>query len=197
MNYKRNVKGDYNMKIEDIKVTKNDISYTELVDMVGFAVDNSFSASNGEYHKYLQDYAEALAILVHCTNYTIEEGITIDQLYNEVMEISNSDVWDNEIVPELGSYYEKFVEYVDSEIETRQRPFAKFDSVLINVNELASQMNMIMKSVDSNKLSNYDFSKLLDAVEHIYSGIESTNQKQNVRNEQNVDNIVEFNSEQK
>lgn len=155
------------MNINEIKVITNKITHSHMIDLVDFAVKNSFSSNDGEYHKYLQDYAEGLAILLTFTNYEISEGIKISELFDEVIEITLSDNWKNEIIPELGDVYNRFVEYVDSEIENKMRPMAKFDSTLNSIKSVADQIGDIVNAIGVDKLAQFDFAKFSAALDAI------------------------------
>lgn len=177
------------MNIEEIKIERNTIPYVDLVNIVDFAVKNSFGKASGKYHKYMQDYAETLALLVAYTNYTIEE-MKEDDLFEEVLQIRHSDHWKNEIVPEI-EQYNAFVEYVDEEIETLTRPLANFDSTLNSVKEAADAFVNVLNVIDKEKLQSVDFTGLVEAL----AALEGS--KTGATIEEVNNNIVEFNEKHK
>lgn len=156
------------MNIEELKVVSKNITPSHLVDLVSVAVKQSFSSSDGEYHKYLQDYAETLVVLLAFTNYQADSE-EVDKLYDEVMNIASSDKWMNEIIPEIGDVYYKFVEYVEDEIEQRTKPFANFNSAIRSAIKLMNDTNALVNAVDSEKLKSLDFNQLTKALNDLYT----------------------------
>lgn len=182
------------MKIEDIKLIGKTVNYSNLVSAVSFAAENSFSANDHKYHKYLQDYAETLAILAVFTNYT-SEAKTETESFDEVMNIRFSDHWINEIIPELGDIYSVFVDYVDSEIEDRTRPLAKFDAVLDDTKEILDKAVQVARAIDVEKMSTVDFSKLFETLDAIYpSSADGAGKAEEEETDKDVeaDNIVKL-----
>ena len=172
------------MNIAEIKVTNKNVSYYNMMSIAEFIVNESFSPRNGEYRKYLQDYAETLAMLVVFTNYNKGNKQSEEESFDEVMAIRESPEWTNEIIPEIGNAYDIITNYVDEMIEYRLRPMANFDQAIQTITKVASQISDIIGAVDVEKLKNFDFTELANAVSEL--GKES-----NVENNQNdIDNIV-------
>ena len=178
--------------MKKITVTNKNINYTNLADMVEFAVERSFD-KNGRHHKYLQDYAEALTLLAVMTDYDTESKDITDS-YNEVMEIANSDEWANEIVPEFGNMYSLFIEYVDSEIENRLRPMSKFDDTLDSLKKLVDMVIGIVDSVDTEALKNIDVTQLANALERLNVKENKLTANNETENNTNTDNVVTMRS---
>lgn len=158
------------MNIEEIKVT-NDVSYTDMVDSIEFVVKNAFGNETKKYHKYLQDYAETLALLVAFTNWKPDFDLDADNstsmLFENVMEICHSKHWREIVISEIGDKYETFIEYVDSEIEMRNRPFAEIDNTIVAINEFANNINRLIGAIDVEKLKEYDIEGLLNKLENV------------------------------
>lgn len=154
------------MDAREIKVVNTEIQHTKIVEVVNFIVENSFSKADGRYHKYLQDYYTALIVLATFTDYEINAE-NVDDLYNEVMSIYNSNFWANEIVPKIGMYYDLINEYTDSEIEELTKPFASMDALINGTKKLVDSISEIVEAVDPEKLQGFDFSKLAEALNAI------------------------------
>ena len=165
------------MNINEIKVVNSKLQYSSVPALIKFAVDNCFSG-DGVYHKYLHDYAETLAELVYFTNYTIEKE-SVEELYNEVMEIRHSKKWTDEILPELGEAHDDFLMYLDSEIDMMTQPLAKFDATLTSAKKLLDDFNAIVGAVGVDKLKNLDLTRLADALDGLKSGLTETNNTEN------------------
>lgn len=173
------------MNIDEIKVTSKNTQFMNIINLVDFIVDNSFD-SNNNYHKYLRDVYEALGILVTFTNFQIDEDMKLADLLNELFEIRMSNKWSVDIVPEIGELYSYITEYVDSEIETRMRPLAKFDDTLNTANTFIKQASAIAGAVDVSALAQFDFSKLIAAVNAINTDNKSESNAE-------AENVVVFN----
>ena len=175
------------MNIKEIKVERKSIPYVDLVNLVDFAVKNSFGKTSGKYHKYMQDYAETLALLVAFTNYKIEQ-LKEDELFEEVLGIYHSDYWQNEIVTEI-EQYDAFVEYVDEEIRDMVQPLANFDAAIESVKKAADAFVDVMGAIDKDALKTLDFTELANAL----TAMDAVEKKDNTT--QAIDNIVEFKGE--
>lgn len=176
------------MNIDDIKVVKKNIEFMDLVNLVDFIVSNSFSENNGEYHEYLRDVYQTLGILISFTNYQIEDqDMKLSDLMNEMFRFMTSDKWENEIISEIAETYYYIDEYVTSEIDKKIKPLANFDSVLNNANRLINQFSEIASAIDLNALSQFDYSKLIAAIDAI--NVDKTN---NDESNAEAKNIVPF-----
>lgn len=165
------------MDINEIKVIKKNIEFMDLINLVNFIVSNSFSEDSGEYHEYLRDAYETLGILVSFTNYQIgDQDMKLSDLMNELFEIRTNDKWENEILSELDEIYYYIDEYVTSEIHNRMRPLANFDTVLNSANRVMKQFSDIAGAIDLNALAQFDYSKLVAAVNAINMGNEDNNE---------------------
>lgn len=185
MNTEKNVEKNTENKMPTITYTS--ISYSGLIDLVSFAVDKCFGAVDKMYHKYLQDYAETFTMLLAFTDYEIE-GKTNSEIFDEVMNIRNSDFWEVELLPAIDEVYTEFVEYLDDEILTRTRPLARFDSMLEQAKDLLTDFNKILRSVDVEKLKDADLSTLFAAANAIADVDKADNAEKQV--EDKPDNVV-------
>lgn len=126
------------MDIKDLKITEKEISFTKTIEFVTYVVSKSFGENDGKYHAYLRDYYEMVSLLTLYTNYDGEYNI------DEIMAIKSSKEW-NRIEVELGDKYYQFVNYVDSELNHLNAPFAKFDDVLNQIGQLLVNVNGLVE----------------------------------------------------
>ena len=146
------------MKLNEIQVTSHEINLDQLSSLIDFVVDNSYDA-DGRYHKYLMDYSEAIAIISFFTDY---DNTNYDG--SEVMNLIWSEKWD-EIKQNLGYLYTCFHSYVLNEIKYKNTPLRNADQTLNTVMEFARKVNEILGKIDYDALSNYDFTKLTEAID--------------------------------
>lgn len=140
---------------------ENDISFVDMIKYMDIAVENSFG-KNG-YHKYLQDYAETLILVILFTDYSFE-GKTEEQIVEESLAIYHSAEWWNDIVPQI-KIYEAFHGYVESEVEYRLRPLAGVDDMVKTINGALVKVVELLSAIDVDALKNYDFSGITAALE--------------------------------
>lgn len=166
---------------EKLNVVKNEIPYSKVVDFINFIVTNSFSAKDGKYHEYLLDYSEAVAIL---TMYT--DCSEYDFKFDDVMRFVQSDKW-GKIKEELGDAYIFLHYYVKKEIDYLITPMRLADDAFKKIAEAANGFNEIIKAIDIDALKQYDFDKIINAVNLIDVGntVEG-------KEDQSNDNIVDF-----
>lgn len=148
---------------DELKVVKSEIPYSKVVDFINFVVANSFSKTTKQYHEYLTDYSEAVAIL---TMYT--DCKDYDMSFDDVMDFVQSDKW-AKIKDELGDIYINFHYYVKKEIEYLNTPLRFADSAMGKAIEVMESINNILKAIDVEALKNYDFSKITEAIDALDS----------------------------
>lgn len=166
----------------ELKVVKNEIPYGKVVDYINFVVANSYAKNDGKYHEYLMDYSEAVAII---TMYTDCNDYNFD--FNDVMMFIQSEKW-NKIKEELGDAYIYFHYYVKKEIEYNNTPLRYADNAMQNISNAVSKINEVLNSIDVEALKNYDFSKIMSAIDNV-----SEAENSNIDN----GNIVEFSKDKK
>lgn len=171
------------MKLNEMKYVDNAVSYNKMVNYINFVVDNSFD-ENGKYHQYKYDYVLAVALIAMYTDYTDNAE------FDEVMEFIHTDVWYS-IVKQMGHKYEIFKHYTDCEIENATRPFAFANETLSLVKNTLVQFNQFLSAIDVEKLKNYDFTEILNAIDAI-TGTDTTKVENNT--DKTEDNIVQFNN---
>jgi len=164
------------MDIQDIKVIRNEVSYSMMTKLVEIAVNNSYSAVTHEYHKYLRDFGETFALLVGFTNYAFNEDGSMEQdddlsgkLFEAVMQIAHSDKWNSEIIPNLGKTYAEFTGYVEQEIAYKNRPLANFDKLVQTATAVLEKAIKIMDAIDVDALANVDTEKFGAIIDKIIS----------------------------
>lgn len=155
---------------DNVNLIKNEIPYSKIVDLIYFVVENSYSKNDGQYHEYLMDYSEAVAILTMYTDYG-SDNLSFD----EVMNFVNSNKW-KLIKEELGDDYNKFHYYVQKEIEYRNTPLRFADVAMKNVSTGLGKINELLGAIDIEALKQYDMSKIISTID----GIEALNNKDNV-----------------
>ena len=162
------------MKLNEIKVINKTVPYSKVTDYINFAVDNSYD-ENGVFHGYLKDYAIAVAVISMFTDY---DG---DMNFDEVMDLVVSDKWDK-IKEEIGDYYYAFRIHVTDEIKYRNRPMAKMDGVLGAAYELLQKVNEYLGVIDIDKLKNYDFTAIQNAIEALSKARENEVKNNDIEN---------------
>ena len=175
----------------EIKLVRDSISYTSMVEVVDLAVKYSFS-TGGVYHKYLQDFGETLAIMLAYTDYQIQQNEQTN-LFEEVMTVCHSQEWKTNVLQAIGHQYEIITEYIDDEIEQKIRPLAKVDATIDSIKTAVDGINTIIGALDVEKLKGYDYSKIIDAVSALGEKLEETEETKNNKNNENADNIVSIN----
>ena len=128
-----------------MKYIDNNISFSNMVKYIDVVVAGSIGKS-GNYHKYLQDYAETLTLLTLFTDYK-SEAKDEDELFNEVMSICHSEEWKNEILPQI-KCYEVFHYYVYEEIKYHTRPMAELSEALNSMRDLINKISEFANSID-------------------------------------------------
>lgn len=179
------------MNLNEMKFVDNTITYNRMVNYINFVVNNSFD-ENGRYHQYKFDYALSVALIAMYTDYT--EAVDFD----EVMEFIHTPEW-YELVGQMGKKYETFKYYVDCEIENTTKPFAFMNETILLAKNVLEQINQFVSVIDKDKLKDYDFTELLNAL----SAITDTNEKEEAQKAQvetqaeNEDSskVVKFNKE--
>lgn len=144
-----------------LKVVEREIPYSKVVDFIEFVRFNSYSKGDGRYHEYLMDYSEAVAIL---TMYT--DCGSYDFKFDDVMKFIQSEKW-SKIKEELGDAYINFHYYVKKEVEYTNVPLRFADETMKKVTESAEKINQILGAIDVEALKNYDFSKIINAIDAV------------------------------
>lgn len=145
--------------LENINVVNKDISYDKVVEYIEFAVRNSYDKA-GNYHEYLQDYSEAIALITMYTDYDGDFG------FSDVMEFIQTDKWEK-IKDELAEKYVNFHYYVKSEIAYLNAPLRMADRALATATITMMNANKILEAIDIDALKNYDFTKIANAIEEL------------------------------
>lgn len=148
------------MNMKDIKVVDNNVSFNTVIDYIAFVVNKSFGV-DGMYHKYLRDFAEASAIISMYTDY---DNTEFDM--NEVMNFIQSDEW-RTIKQQLGQRYDIFDRYVEYEIVNLNTPLRFADNTLKAMTVAINKINIILNSIDIDKLKEYDFTKIVNAIDEL------------------------------
>lgn len=148
------------MNLNEIKIVEKEVEFNKVVDFITFVVNKSFSP-DGVYHRYLRDFAEASAII---TMYTDYDNTEFDM--NDVMNYIQSEEW-RILKQQLGKKYDVFDRYIEYEITNINTPLRFADNTLKAVTVAVNKVNSILNSIDIEKLKDYDFSKITDAIDEI------------------------------
>ena len=148
---------DFNM----INYNDKGITWDKIVDYIDFVVRNSYD-KNGNYHEYLKDYSEAVAVIAMYTDY--DGNVPLD----DAMKLIQSDKWE-QIKNSIGSDYDLFHYYIKKEIEYTNTPLRFANVALAGATVAISKINEILQAIDIDALKNYDFSKLVEAVDAVNS----------------------------
>jgi hypothetical protein len=152
------------MNFEEAKVVNADISFGKLTRYIDFVVANSFD-KNGNYHAYLRDYAETIAIITMYTDYKLDNAVfSLD----EVMKYRLSDEWDR-LIEAIGNKYEVFHAYVENEINYINTPMRFADGTMKSLTSLIRKLEAVIEVIDIDKIKGYDFDKLLAAINAVIS----------------------------
>lgn len=154
---------------ENINVVKNEIPYSKIVDYINFVVENSYDKNSGMYHAYLRDYSMTIAIL---TMYTDCDDDKFG--FDDIMAFITTPKW-KQIKEELGDLYQDFRFYVNNEIEYRNTPMRSVDKTMKDIATLAEKISGIVDSIDIEALKNYDFTKIVNAIDMIDSANQNNN----------------------
>ena len=154
------------MNLNEMKFVDNTISYNRMVNYINFVTKNSFD-ENGRFHQYKLDYALAVALIAMYTDYT--EAVDFD----DVMEFIHTSEWYS-VVEQMGKKYETFRYYVDCEIENMTKPFAFMNETILLAKNILEQISQFASVIDKDKLKDYDFTDLLNAL----SAITDINEKE-------------------
>lgn len=152
------------MSYEDLmnlNVVGREMDYSKVVDYIEFVVRNSYEKNSGRYHEYLTDYSEAVAIITMFTDCK-----DFDMSFNDVMKFIQSDKW-AKIKDELGDTYINFHYYVKKEIEYANTPLRFADNTMRVITNGVESINTILSAINVEALKNYDWSKILDAVDMV------------------------------
>lgn len=144
-----------------LKVIEREIPYSKVVDFIEFVRFNSYGKQDGKYHEYLMDYSEAVAILTMYTNCD-----SFDFKFDDVMKFIQSEKW-AKIKEELGDAYINFHYYVKKEIEYANTPLRFADDAMKKATESVEKINEILRAIDVNALKDYDFSKIVNAIDAV------------------------------
>ena len=148
------------INFNEIQVVKDKTPYSKVINYVDFVVKNSFGA-DGKYHEYLKDYATTVAVITMYTDCEAE-NFTFD----DIMDFRNTDKWFN-IADELGRLYDRFVYYIEMEVNYINTPLRFADDVLKNVNTVMANVSELLGAIDINALKGYDYSKIANALEKL------------------------------
>ena len=159
MNNVKDINTESVAKFENINVVNNDAKYDKVVEYIEFVVRNSYDKA-GNYHEYLQDYSEAVALITMYTDYDGEFG------FSDVMDFIQTEKWEK-IKDELDEKYVNFHYYVKSEVTYLNAPLRMADRTLATLTITMMSANKILEAIDVDALKNYDFSKIVNAVEEI------------------------------
>lgn len=154
---------------ENINVVKNEIPYSKIVDYINFVVENSYSKTDGMYYAYLRDYSMTIAIL---TMYTDCDDDKFG--FDDIMAFITTPKW-KQIQEELGDLYFSFRFYVNSEIEYRNAPMRSIDKTMQDVTVMVEKINSIVSAIDVESLKNYDYTKVINAID----ALDNVNQNNN------------------
>jgi hypothetical protein len=107
------------------------------------------------------DYSEVVAILTMYTNCD-----SYDFKFDDVMRFIQSEKW-AKIKEALGDTYINFHYYVKKEIEYSNTPLRFADDAMKKVTEGVEKINEILRAIDVNALKDYDFSKIVNAIDAV------------------------------
>ena len=155
------------MNLNEIKIVEKEVEFNKVVDFITFVVNKSFGP-DGVYHRYLRDFAEASAII---TMYTDYDNTEFDM--NDVMNYIQSEEW-RILKQQLGKKYDVFDRYIEYEITNINTPLRFADNTLKAVTVAVNKVNSILNSIDIEKLKDYDFSKITDAIDEIKKAQENS-----------------------
>lgn len=167
------------MNLNEIKVVNKDIPYDKVVNFIEFAVGASYD-KDGKYHEYLKDYAVASAIISLYTNYDSTE-----YNFSSVMDFIITPEY-AKIKEELGYVYDRFVSYVEDEIEYINVPLRFADDMLKAINSGMRKVNLVLDAVDVDKLKEYDFTALMNAIDAVSAVGNNVDTEVNASNTDNV-----------
>lgn len=153
------VKETKEINYDELKIIEREIPYSKVVDFIEFVRFNSYGKNDGKYHEYLMDYSEAVAILTMYTNCD-----SFDFKFDDVMKFIQGEKW-AKIKEELGDAYINFHYYVKKEIEYANTPLRFADDAMKKVMESVEKINEILRAIDINALKDYDFSKIVNAID--------------------------------
>lgn len=146
-----------------ITITRNHIPFSKMMDFVEAIIRLSFD-ENGNYHKYLRDYAEALTVLEVYTDYIDGKD---KQDFDTVMAIRHSKLWYESIVPAIQTDYDVLMEYLEEETERATAPLADFGKTIKVIGEAASKILEVAKAIKVDELSDLNLSELEEALANI------------------------------
>lgn len=153
---------------ENINVVKNEIPYSKIVDYINFVVENSYGV-DGTYHIYLRDYSMTIAIL---SMYTDCDDDKFN--FDDIMAFITTPKW-KQIKEELGDLYHDFRFYVNNEIEYRNAPMRSIDKTMKDIAVMVGKINEIVSAIDVESLKNYDYTKVINAID----ALDNVNQNNN------------------
>lgn len=144
----------------EFKIDLNKTSYSNMIDYVFFVVQNSFGKEDNEYHKYLREFYETIAVLTMYTDYDGSFN------YDTAMDYRNSKDWDV-VVDQLGARYYTFKRFIDDEIKKKTMPFASIKEILVGINTLIANANRVVGAINEETLSSLNIESLINAVDAI------------------------------
>ena len=147
------------MDFNKIKYTNKGITWDKMVEYIDFVVRNSYD-KNGNYHEYLKDYSEIIAVIAMFTDY--DGNVSLD----EAMKLSQSNEWEK-IKDQIGPDYDSFHYYIKKEIEFANTPLRFANVALANATYVLSNLNNILNAIDTEALKNYDFTKIAEAIDAV------------------------------
>lgn len=154
----------YNIKAKEV-------DYATIIKYVMFVVDLSVD-KNGEYHEYLRDVAETIAVLAMFTDYNTDkllgdentDGIN-DDVINEVLGIRFGNEW-NTLIDSNREKYNLFEDYIAAEIEQAQSAFHPINTTLIAIKNLVAAASNLVGAIDTEKLKDLDLDGIIAALDN-------------------------------
>lgn len=129
--------------MKELKINSKEVPYIKIVESAELVVKQSFDA-NGEYKKYLNDFAKTCAMLTLFTDY---DG---DYNYEEVMELESNDELQADLLHDVKASY--FDDIVLDMVESKTRPFAEIDNAIKAIKEFVEKLNESLSDIDIGKI---------------------------------------------
>ena len=164
-----------------INIVDKNITYTKMLDILGYVVESSKSISDNRIHKINGDYMFAGTVLSMFTDYEIGD----DPNRDEIMEIFYSDKW-GELTDKIGRKYDVFKSYYDAEVELVNAPLTNVNDTVVKIGQLIENVNNIVKAIDVDKLQGADVMGMISAINKYADEI------QNTKADDAGNNITEF-----
>lgn len=160
---------------KNINVISKEIDYSCLGRYMNFVREVSVDA-NGNFHKYLADFAATIVALSMFTDYDVtvklnanteNEEQNLEDLFKEIMSLRNNyDFW-NDLAQEVGPAYNQLKRYVEDEVDEIKKPFASVNKLMKDIDNAIVSIYQFINKLDVDKINEMDLSGLNKIIEEI------------------------------